>query len=97
MSKLIINRINLKFNKNVSCFLNISKGNGFWLVGNKVEWTKKKLPSEYTSQFEKWLSEEGINAEKDSVRFAFSEGQKKGCFASHISFRSLVAHFLEYG
>lgn len=77
MSKLIINRINLKFNKDVSCVLNISKSNGFWLVGSKVEWTKKKLPPEYVSQFETWLYREGIDPGNDSVCFNFSAEEKE--------------------
>ncbi len=78
MSKLIINRINLKFNRDVSCLLNISKRTGFDLVMSKVEWTKKKLPPEYVSQFEEWLHREDIDAEKDSLIFNFSEEVKEG-------------------
>ena len=78
MSKLIINRINLRFNKDVSCHLNISKSTGYWLVGSKVEWIKNKLPPEDVSQFETWLNKEEIDPENDSVCFNFSEDEKEG-------------------
>jgi len=85
MSKLIINRINLKFNRDASCVLNISKKVGFCLVEDKVEWTKKKLPPEYISKFEEWLVREGIDAEKDYVAFNFSEEGKEGSLSIQLN------------
>lgn len=85
MNKLIINRINFKFNRDVSCVLNISKSVGFSLVGSKVEWIKKKLPLEYVLKFDEWLDREGINAEKDFIIFNFSEEEKEGSFSIPIN------------
>ena len=84
MIKLIINRINFRFNNEASCFLNISKSSGFWLVGNRVEWAKKKLPTEDVSRFERWLSEERIDPREDSVQFDFADEGKEGCFVVHL-------------
>jgi hypothetical protein len=92
MGKLIINRINFRFNKEVSCFLNISRSSGFWLVGNKVEWTRKKLPTEYVSRFERWLSEEGIDPKEDFLKYNFADEGQEACFTVQLD-SSTMHHF----
>lgn len=84
MSNLLINRINLRFNKDIKCHLNISKATNFSLVGNPAIWTKLKIPSDNIPQFEEWLKQENIE-EKDFVSFAFSVGQKGDSFSVELN------------
>lgn len=85
MSKLIINRINLKFNKDISCFLNISKSSDFSLIGSKTEWIRNKLQKEYIPTFEVWLKKERIDNDKDFLCFDFSEDNEKDSFSIHLN------------
>ena len=85
MTKLLINRINLKFNKEAECYLNISKPINFSLVGSSILWAKGKLPPEYLKQFEDWLEDKEIKSEDDFVCFDFSEKQRHDCFSLQLS------------
>ena len=61
-----------------------------------VKWTKSKLPKDYVLCFEKWLSDEGIDAATGFVKFQFSREEENGCFpvkldSTHIhSFKSKI-------
>jgi len=81
---LLTNRINLIFNKEINCYLNISNTSNFSLVGNKVGWTKGKLPSEHLARFESWLQEQGIEADDSFICFDFSEKQNNDCFSVQL-------------
>ena len=108
MANLIINRINLRFNQNVSCPIHISKRTGFWLVGGTLTWVKKKLPSRCIPGFEDWLLKKGIN-EEDSVSFKFHEGVVEDSFSvrlkpeelkefrTKIFIQELASFFIENG
>jgi hypothetical protein len=80
-NKLLINRINLKFNKEVGCYLNISTTSDFSLVGNTVKWTKGKLYSEIQSGFESWLQTNGIESDDEFVTYEFSNEEDTDCFS----------------
>lgn len=83
-NNLIINRINLRFEKEIKCHLNISKATNFSLVGNPAIWTEGKLPSKNIPEFEAWLKEQNIE-EKDFVSFVFSVEQKDDSFSVELN------------
>ncbi|MFB3884039.1 MAG: Piwi domain-containing protein [Thermodesulfobacteriota bacterium] len=83
MNNLLINRINLRFNKDIEFYLNITKATDFSLVGNSVKWTKGKLPSDKIRQFEDWLREQELN-EDDFVSFNFGMTQKQDTFSVQL-------------
>ena len=85
INNFLINRINLRFNKEISCYLNISKSTSFSLVGNKAVWTKGKLPPEYHIRFEDWLKEQQIEIDVDFVCFDFSEEENDDCFSVQLN------------
>ena len=76
MDKLIINKINLRFNNHVNCYLNISKSDSFSLIGGKIVWLKKKITSEHLSCFDEWLKKSEMDSEKEFVAMTFSEDRQ---------------------
>ncbi|MCG8608857.1 hypothetical protein MJD09_28200, partial [bacterium] len=72
INNLIINRVNLRFNEDRDCYLNISKAGDFVHVGGSAEWTKGKLPAASHGQFESWLRGQGIEDDGTFLRFDFS-------------------------
>lgn len=89
INNFLINRINLRFNKEINCYLNISKATSFSLVGNKAVWTKGKLLPEYHIGFEDWLKEQQIEIEVDFVYFDFSEEENDDCFSVQLNTTSI--------
>jgi hypothetical protein len=84
ISNLLINRINLRFNKDTDCCLNISKPDDFVLLGGSVTWTKGKLPPGCRSELESWLREQGIEDGDSFLCFDFSWEENDNGFSVRL-------------
>ncbi len=88
MDSLIINRISLRFNNEIECYLNISKSTHFSLVASKATWTRGKLPLESLPLFDEWLKDHNITGE-DFLSLDFSDDEKPEQFKVALNSSSL--------